>query len=174
MTGTGLIHLYCGDGKGKTTAAMGLALRAAAHGLPVVITQFLKDGTSGECQILRGLPGVTVLAANPCGKFSFQMNESERAETADCLTRLFREAVDRAESPGLLILDEVCAAVSCGFLKEDEIVRFLGAKPASLEVVLTGRDPSEKLCEKADYITEMKKRRHPYDKGIAAREGIEK
>ena len=70
MAQTGLIHLYCGDGKGKTTAAMGLALRAAGHGLPVVIAQFLKEGTSGECNILRTLPNVTVLAANPCGKFS--------------------------------------------------------------------------------------------------------
>lgn len=174
MRETGLIHIYCGDGKGKTTAAMGLALRAAGRGLPVVAAQFLKDGTSGECQMLRQLPGVTMLAANPCGKFSFQMCQAEREQTADCLARLFREAVAKAQSPGLLVLDEVCGALSCGFLQEGEVIRFLREKPAALEVVMTGRKPSPSLCETADYISEIMKRRHPYDKGVPAREGIEK
>lgn len=173
MTKTGMIHIYCGDGKGKTTAAMGLALRAAGHGLPVVIAQFLKDGTSGECRILRGLPNVTVLAANPCGKFSFQMDAQERAQTRDSLTALFREAVSLAQSPGLLVLDEVCGALSCGFLNEKEVLAFLKSKPDTLEIVMTGREPSHTVCETADYISEMMKRRHPYDKGVASRDGIE-
>ena len=174
MEGTGLIHLYCGDGKGKTTAAMGLALRAAGRGLPVVIAQFLKDGTSGECRILRQLPGVTVLAANPCGKFSFQMNEDERAQTAVCFAALFREAAAAAQSPGLLVLDEICGALTNGFLDTEEVLRFLREKPAALEVVLTGRKPCQAICEAADDQSEIIKRRHPYDKGIPAREGVEK
>ena len=156
MAQTGLIHLYCGDGKGKTTAAMGLALRAAGHGLPVVIAQFLKDGTSGECRILRTLPTVTVLAAHPCGKFSFQ------------------EAVKSAKSPGLLVLDEVCAAVSCGFLSKDILLDFLSEKPVDLEVVMTGRAPCDEIRAAADYLSEIKKCRHPYDNAVPAREGIEK
>ena len=164
---TGLIHLYCGGGKGKTTAAVGLTVRCAGHGNKVVFAQFLKDGTSGECRVLAKLPDVTVMAANPVGKFSFRMT--------DALTRTFDAATGLAvrEHARLLVLDEVCAAISCGFLDEKTVVKFLETKPETLEVVLTGRGPSEALQAHADYITEMKMQRHPFEKGIAAREGIE-
>ena len=89
---TGLIHIYCGDGKGKTTASVGLAVRCAGRGNKVVFAQFLKDGTSGECRVLAKLPDVTVMAANPVGKFSFRMTEAEKRETADALTRTFDAA----------------------------------------------------------------------------------
>ena len=172
---TGLIHIYCGDGKGKTTAAVGLAVRCAGRGNKVVFTQFLKDGTSGECRVLAKLPDVTVMAANPVGKFSFCMTDAEKRETADALTRTFDAATGFAvrEHARLLVLDEVCAAISCGFLDEKTVVKFLETKPETLEVVLTGRGPSEALQAHADYITEMKMQRHPFEKGIAAREGIE-
>lgn len=175
MSETGLIHIYCGDGKGKTTAAMGLALRAAGHGCGVVIGQFLKDGTSGECKVLGKLDRVTLLAANPCGKFSFQMTDAEKRQTQDAIVRMFRAATDFAvrTQARLLVLDEACSAVSCGFLEEEELLDFLDHKPECLEVVLTGRDPSARLQERADYISEICKRRHPYDRGIGAREGIE-
>lgn len=174
MKNSGLVHLYCGDGKGKTTAAVGLAVRHSGRGGKVVFAQFLKDGTSGECRVLAKL-GVTVLAANPVGKFSFRMTEEERAETAAALGRTFDAATGFAvrERATLLVLDEVCAAVNCGFLPEKTLTEFLESRPDSLEVVLTGRDPSENLQVHADYITEMKKRRHPFDEGVAAREGIE-
>ena len=172
---TGLIHIYCGDGKGKTTASVGLAVRCAGRGTKVVFTQFLKDGTSGECRVLAKLPDVTVMAANPVGKFSFRMTDAEKRETADALTRTFDAATGFAvrEHARLLVLDEVCAAISCGFLDEKTVVKFLETKPETLEVVLTGRSPSEVLQAHADYITEMKMQRHPFEKGIAAREGIE-
>ena len=174
MKNSGLVHLYCGDGKGKTTAAVGLAVRHSGRGGKVVFAQFLKDGTSGECRVLAKL-GVTVLAANPVGKFSFRMTEEEKAETAAALGRTFDAATGFAvrEKATLLVLDEVCAAVNCGFLPEKTLTEFLESRPDSLEVVLTGRDPSENLQMHADYITEMKKRRHPFDEGVAAREGIE-
>lgn len=174
MKNSGLVHLYCGDGKGKTTAAVGLAVRHSGRGGKVVFAQFLKDGTSGECRVLAKL-GVTVLAANPVGKFSFRMTEEEKAETAAALGRTFDAAIGFAvrERATLLVLDEVCAAVNCGFLPEKTLTEFLESRPDSLEVVLTGRDPSENLQVHADYITEMKKRRHPFDEGVAAREGIE-
>lgn len=171
---TGLIHLYSGEGKGKTTAAMGLALRAVGNGLPVIIVQFLKDGSSGECRILRQLPGVTVYAANPCGKFSFQMNDGERDQTAEAVTALFRQVTETLPASGLLILDEVCGALKNGFLSETELLAFLKRKPSALEIVLTGRAPSEALCSLVDYHSEIQKRRHPYDKGIPARPGIER
>ena len=174
MKNSGLVHLYCGDGKGKTTAAVGLAVRHSGRGGKVVFAQFLKDGTSGECRVLAKL-GVTVLAANPVGKFSFRMTEEEKAETAAALGRTFDAATGFAvrERATLLVLDEICAAVNCGFLPEKTLPEFLESRPDSLEVVLTGRDPSENLQVHADYITEMKKRRHPFDEGVAAREGIE-
>ncbi len=175
MNERGLAHLYCGEGKGKTTAAMGLALRCAGRGKKVVIAQFLKDGTSGECLELAKMEKVTLLAANPSGKFSAQMDEEEKGRTRDAVIRTFEAAAGFAirENAGLLVLDEACAAVNLGFLDEDALLNFLDTKPGLLEVVITGRDPSERIKEKADYITEMVKLRHPYDKGIAAREGIE-
>lgn len=175
MKETGLTHIYCGDGKGKTTAAMGLALRCAGHGKPVVVAQFLKDGTSGECRAFAALPNVTLLAANPSGKFSFRMTEEEKKQTAEALTRTFDAACDFAvrTNARMLVLDEVCAAISCGFLAEDRVLDFLSRRPEQLEVVMTGRDPSAQLREAANYISEIRKIRHPYDKGVAAREGIE-
>lgn len=175
MRKQGLVHLYCGDGKGKTTAAMGLALRSIGHRKSVVIAQFLKDGTSGECRFLSTLDHVTVLAANPVGKFSFAMTEAEKEQTQNAIGRTFDAATQFAvrEHAFLLILDEVCAAITCGFLEEDRVISFLQNKPDTLEVVMTGRDPSERLQAEADYISEICKRKHPYDRGIGAREGIE-
>lgn len=175
MTNKACVHLYCGDGKGKTTAAVGLAVRFAGRGGKVVLAQFLKDGTSGECRALAKLGNVTMLAVNPARKFSFQMTDEEKTQTADAIQRTFSAATGYAvrESAGLLILDEVCAAISCGFLEEQAVLDFLDSRPDTLEVVLTGRDPSDALQSRADYITEMAKRRHPFDDGIAAREGIE-
>ena len=175
MNQVGLIHLYHGDGKGKTTCAMGLALRCAAQGEQIVIAQFLKDGTSGECRMLAKLDNVAVLAAKPVGKFSFAMNEEEKETTRQALARTLRAAADFAEREHarMLVLDEVCGAISTGLLDEKMVLDILDHKPEELEVVLTGRDPSEELQARADYISEICKRRHPYDKGITAREGIE-
>lgn len=102
-------------------------MRCAGRGNKVVFAQFLKDGTSGECRVLAKLPDVTVMAANPVGKFSFRMTDAEKRETADALTRTFDAATGFAvrEHARLLVLDEVCAAISCGFLDEKTVVKFL-------------------------------------------------
>lgn len=176
MNKLGLIHIYCGNGKGKTTAAMGLALRCAGHGETVVIAQFLKDGTSGESRMLAKLDNVTLLAANPVGKFSKAMNEEERAESEQAMERMFRAATAFAvkNHARMLVLDEVCAAITTGMLEEWDVLDFLDNKPEDLEVVMTGRQPTLRMQERADYISEICKRRHPFDRGIRAREGIEK
>ena len=103
------------------------------------------------------------------------MTEEEKRRTADAVSRMFEAAAGFAVREGarLLVLDEVCAAVSCGFLEERAVLAFLDGRPETLEVVMTGRGPSEALCARADYITEMAARRHPFDRGVAAREGIE-
>ena len=168
----GLIHLYCGDGKGKTTAAVGLAVRASGAGKQVVFTQFFKDGSSSEVESLK-LLGIRTIHAQTVKGFYRAMNEQQRQQARQDYTALFRQVTDAAKDAGLLILDEIVSACNRGVVLEGLVVDFLQNKPSALEVVLTGRDPSPALVELADYITEMRKLRHPYDRGVAARKGVE-
>lgn len=171
---SGLVHIYCGDGKGKTTAAFGLALRCVGSGNKVVVAQFLKDGQSGECRALRTFSNVVLLGCNPSGKFSFHMDEAEKKQTRQVSQQTLREAFEAAHDARLLVLDEVMAAVTCGFLTVEEVVAAVQNRSAGLELVMTGRNPPNELAALADYISEMKKIRHPFDRGIAARDGIER
>ena len=169
----GLIHIYCGDGKGKTTAAVGLAVRAVGAGKKVLFVQFLKNGNSAEIKPLQKLGIDTRICATPHG-FLWTMSEEEKIRAAADYTGLLSAAFERArEGADLLILDEAVGAAGCGMIPEEELIRLLKERPEGLEVVLTGRGPSEALQAQADYITEMKKLRHPFDKGIDARRGIE-
>ena len=170
---SGLIHLYCGDGKGKTTAALGLALRAAGAGKQVVFTQFFKDGSSSEIEPLAALPGVRVFHADTVRGFYRNMTPTQREQAGKDYTALFRQVTQAAQEADLLILDEIVSACNRGVVPEKLVTDFLWEKPARLEVVLTGRNPSAALLELADYITEMRKLRHPFDRGIGARKGIE-
>ena len=167
----GLIHLYCGEGKGKTTAAMGLALRAASSGKEVVIVQFLKDGLSGEVRLLSTLKNVTLFAGKVCDSFTWNMTEKELIDTKNLHNELLKKAKEAKKD--VLILDEVCGACSCCLLDEDLLKSIITEKDDDLEIVLTGRNPKEYMIEYADYITNMEKIKHPFDKGIGAREGIE-
>lgn len=169
----GLIHLYCGDGKGKTTAALGLALRAAGAGKQVVFTQFFKDGSSSEIGPLAALPGVRVFHADTVRGFYRNMTPTQREQAGKDYTALFRLVTQAAQEADLLILDEIVSACNRGVVPEKLVTDFLREKPARLEVVLTGRNPSAALLKLADYITEMRKLRHPFDRGIGARKGIE-
>lgn len=166
-----MIHLYCGNGKGKTTAAMGLALRAAGRGERVVIAQFLKGADSGERYALAKLPQVELLPLPEQVKFTFQMDEQERLEASRRCRALLDEARERAKDCFLLVLDEACAAVNSGLLPQEELLDCLDS--LTCEIVLTGRDPAPQLLERADYITQMEPLRHPYQRGITARKGIE-
>ena len=169
------IHIYCGDGKGKSTAAMGLALRAAGSGERVLVTQFLKDGTSSELKILRKLPGVQVLTCSQQFGFFWNMTEEQKAKARCAYGELFRETVQIAvrEKFFLLIMDELIAAYNHDLLDREEVLKFLREKPEGLEIVLTGRDPAPELVELADYVSEIQKRKHPFDQGLPARKGIE-
>ena len=164
-----MLHLYWGNGKGKTTAAMGLALRALGHGQRVVIVQFLKDGTSGEIAPLRAA-GAAVYAC-PNAKFTWLMDEADKAAAREASTRALGQAL--AEPFDLLVLDEACAALKSGILDEALLRRAVAFAKNGREVVLTGRDPAPWLQEAADYSTEMRAHRHPYADGVAAREGVE-
>lgn len=166
----GLAHLYCGDGKGKTTAAMGLALRALGQGMQVVVVQFLKNGTSGELEPLKKL-GAAVYSGQPGAKFTFQMNAEEKAQATKENNARLAEALQ--QPCDLLILDEICAARNSGMVDEALAKQAVLERPQHREVVLTGRNPEAWMMEAADYITEMQPRRHPYEQGIPARKGIE-
>ncbi|MBD8952433.1 MAG: cob(I)yrinic acid a,c-diamide adenosyltransferase [Subdoligranulum sp.] len=164
-----MLHLYWGNGKGKTTAAMGLALRALGHGRRVVIVQFLKDGTSGEIAPLRAA-GAAVYAC-PNAKFTWLMDEADKAAAREASARALGQAL--AEPFDLLVLDEACAALKSGILDEALLRRAVAFAKNGREVVLTGRDPAPWLQDAADYSTEMRAHRHPYADGVAAREGVE-
>lgn len=171
----GRIHIYCGDGKGKTTAAIGLSVRAAGRGMKVVIARFLKTEDSGEVGVLRAIPGIQVLPCSRTFGFTFQMTPEEKKEAAAYFQDQFRLACREAVSQeaDLLILDEILAACNTGMVPEDEVTAFLTARPEKLEVVLTGRDPSDRLTELADYVSEIQARKHPFAQGQKARRGIE-
>ncbi len=166
----GLVHLYSGDGKGKTTAAMGLALRALGAGRRVTVVQFLKGAGSGEIPLLSRL-GARVLRGKAGQKFVFQMNEQERQETRAMQTELLKRALE--QPCDLLVLDEACAACALGMVDEALLKQAVCGRPPEREVVLTGRDPARWMVEAADYHTEMQCRRHPYEQGVAARKGVE-
>lgn len=168
-----MLQIYCGDGKGKTTAAVGLSVRAAGRGRRVVFTQFLKSGDSGERTVLAGMPTVTLVPVPQTMKFTFLMDQAERQAEAERQTALLERSAVMAAEADLLVLDELCAALSADMLSLERVLTLLDGWPKELEVVITGRNPPQALLDRADYITEMKKIRHPYDQGISARKGIE-
>lgn len=166
----GLVHLYCGSGKGKTTAAMGLALRVLGQGFQVCVVQFLKSGTSGELSPLSEL-GAAVFSGPEKTKFTWDMTPEELEETRKQQTALLTKAL--SVPCDLLVLDEACAACRCGLVDEEQLKKAVLSKPQGREVVLTGREPAPWMVERADYITQMDCQRHPFEQGTAARRGIE-
>lgn len=169
----GLIHIYCGDGKGKTTAAVGLALRAAGAGKRVVFTQFFKDGSSSEIGMLKRFDTIRVMHCDTVHGFFFRMNDAQKEQASRDYTELLRQVLAAAETAEVLVLDEIISACNHGTVPETMVTAFLEQKPKKLEVILTGREPSRTLVSLADYVTEMRKIKHPFDSGIPARKGIE-
>ncbi len=169
----GLVHIYCGDGKGKTTASVGLAVRRAGSGGKVVFCQFFKNGASSEISVLKSVPNITVLnCTRYYGRF-VKMDEETRKEAREAYTELFKEALANSYDADLLVLDEAISSYTYEMFPRKELLDFIDGRPSQLEIVLTGRNPAPELIERADYLTEMCMRRHPFEKGIPARRGIE-
>lgn len=166
-----MIHVYCGDGKGKTTAAVGLAVRMASGGKRVSVIQFMKDGKSGEVLMLRKL-GITVKHCDKSYGFYKSMSETDKAEITACHNNNLREAISAADDIDMFVLDEIFAAVNYGLVDMD-LVKTIVENCGDTELVLTGRKPEGYFLNKADYVSEIKKIKHPFDKGVSAREGIE-
>lgn len=169
----GLIHIYCGDGKGKTTAAIGSAVRAAGRGRKVLVSRFLKTDDSGEVMGLSQISGITILPCSRSFGFSWEMTPEQKKEASMYYMDQFLTTWENAADFDMLILDEVIGACNLGFVREEEVIKALRQKPERLEVILTGRDPSPSLKECGDYVTEMVMHRHPFMEGTGAREGIE-
>jgi cob(I)alamin adenosyltransferase len=173
----GLVQVYTGHGKGKTTAAAGLALRAAGRGLKVAFIQFMKSDESGEViYIENNIPEITFRRFNDQKKFPWHMNNEELGILkADTLRGIdFAGKLMAAGEADVIILDEIMAACGRGFISYGEILQMLRSRHDGVEVVMTGRDAPAEIIAAADLVTEMKNVKHPLEKGIAARTGIER
>ncbi|MFH1038904.1 MAG: cob(I)yrinic acid a,c-diamide adenosyltransferase [PVC group bacterium] len=167
-----MIHIYTGDGKGKTTAALGLALRSLGWGKRVCLIQFLKMRPSGEiasltrfenCRVLRFGSEECILARPP--------GQDDRREAQEGLDRA--EEILREKSADLLILDEINLALDLGLLDAAGVLSLIAGCPPEIELVLTGRNCPGGILSRADYVSEIREVRHPYRKCIAARQGVE-
>ncbi len=175
MKERGLIQVYIGDGKGKSTAAIGQAVRAAGHGFKVGFVSFFKDPEAfgyGEFGSLQKLGVSTFHFARRHPHFYKDLSFDEVRR--ECLRGLeFIKELFADETWDMLVLDEINIALRDGFLEEEEILSLLELKPQKLELILTGRGATEGIIEKADLVSEVKKLKHPYEQGIRHREGIE-
>ena len=171
----GLIHIYCGDGKGKSTAAFGLAIRCAGYGQKVLVLQFLKGWDSGELRTAERLPEIHLLRGDASNKFVFQMDGAEKDAVRQKHNEILKEALELLLEGGyrMLVLDEIMSAWELELLDRDLVLRLLHDRPENVEVVMTGRNPPDELTALADYISEIRKVRHPYDRGIGARKYVE-
>ena len=171
----GYLHVYCGDGKGKTTAAVGLAVRAAGAGMRVYFVQFLKGAESSEIAVLRSIEGITVDRLSKDYGFSWSMHGNMRELCTGEHNNMLLRALQRVENGDvdLLILDEFCGAYSANMLDTALADKLVLVTSRGIERVITGRNPDEKFTEAADYYSEIQCLAHPYEKGVQARKGIE-
>ncbi|MEM5871664.1 MAG: cob(I)yrinic acid a,c-diamide adenosyltransferase [Candidatus Aenigmatarchaeota archaeon] len=169
----GLICVFTGDGKGKTSAAFGMAIRFLGHGKRVSVVQFLKGRKTGEILVKKNLPGLDIVQF---GTEEFvNLNNPSKEDKQRAIEALLyaKKLVKGPYRPNLLILDEINIAMAYGLIEESDVLELLSQVPEDMTVVLTGRKASEKIIEKADLVTEMKDIKHPFKKGEEAKEGIE-
>lgn len=171
----GFLHIYCGDGKGKTTAAMGLAIRAAGAGMRVHIVQLLKGSDTAELSVLRSIPGITLERCDRNYGFVWNMTDSDKADITKCHNLLLEKGYSlvRSGETDMLLIDEFNAAYRHGLLDRAAAEKFLTEKPGTAELVITGREPAKIFVDSADYVSEIKCVKHPYQNGVTARRGIE-
>ncbi len=172
----GLIQVYTGDGKGKTTAALGQGLRACGRGLKVCMVQFLKSGDTGELHSVEKLhPLFEIFRFERERGFFWTLSAEEKQELKEDIDKGFSfiKGVIAEDRCDILIIDELLGVLGNRLLEVDQVVELFKAKPDTMEIIVTGRNVPDKLLELADLVTEMKEIKHYYKKGIAAREGIE-
>jgi cob(I)alamin adenosyltransferase len=169
----GLVQVYTGNGKGKTTAAFGLALRAVGRGLKVYIIQFIKGGFDyGELYVVDKLPNLTLKAFGR-GKFVTEKPAGkEDVDLAEEALALAEEVVKSGEYD-IVVLDEINVALNLKLIETGRVLELIKGKPKHVELILTGRYAPDEIIETADLVTEMKEVKHPFNKGYHARKGIE-
>lgn len=167
----GLIHVYTGDGKGKTTTAMGLALRAIGHGFKVCMIQFMKGIKYGEHFVADRIQGFDIFQF---GAAKHVTKGEPREMDLKLASRGIEFAKGAMDEYDIVILDEVCVAINFGALNEEQVIEAIKNKPAEVELILTGRYASSGIVSMADYVTEMKEVKHPFKEGMVARIGIER
>ena len=172
----GLVHIYTGDGKGKTTASLGLSIRALGRGFKVSYVFFFKNFDTyptGETDILKKL-GVNIYSYSPdTPLFNPEVNPETVRERCVRGLAFIKEELFKRDVPDLLVLDEINNAIPYQYLTEEEIIDLIKCKPLSMELVLTGRGASEKVMAAADLISRVDKVKHPFDAGVTRRVGIE-
>ena len=169
----GYVQVYTGDGKGKTTAALGLALRAAGAGFKIYIAQFLKKGDYSEIKALARFPDLITVEQFGLGRFVKGAPAAADIEAAAKGLEKIR-TVMAANLHQVVVLDEANVAVSCGLFTADALLKLIAQKPDSMELVITGRGAAAEIIERADLVSEVKDLKHYFNKGVAARIGIEK
>ena len=174
MKKSGRVLVFTGDGKGKTTAALGMALRASGHGMRVFVLQFIKaDSSTGEIAAIKRLPGMEIVQAGrgfvpprTSPKFAEHLKAAQKA------LRMAAEALGSGEYD-LVVLDEICVAVARGILDEKSVVKVISKRAGRTNVVMTGRSATDGLISLADTVTEMRCIKHAFDKGRKAQKGVE-
>lgn len=172
----GLVHIYTGNGKGKTTAAIGLGIRAYGRGFKVLMVQFLKGSETGELAVINELgPRFKLCRGKEVKKFTWSMNEEELKALKKSMEEIYMNAVSEAKSGNwdMLILDEILGSISSKLISAEDVAEFIKNKPESLELIMTGRNAPQELIDLSDYVSEINPIKHPFNKGIPARKGIE-
>lgn len=171
----GLIHIYTGEGKGKTTAAFGLAKRAAGHGRRVLVLQFLKSRNSNSGEIVSSLKtGIEVIKfegqTTPLFDPAVKLSDLKKS-----IKKAINQSIKKIKSGlyDIVIMDELNTVLSCGYATMKDAEKIINAKPEKMELIFTGRGAPKELIALADYVTEMRMIKHPYSKGVKARKGIE-
>ena len=168
----GLLMVYTGQGKGKTTAALGLVFRALGRGLQVAVVQFIKGKwKTGERVFAASLPNLTFLVMGE--GFTWESDDLSRDRNAALQAWQKAAALIASGEHQLVVLDEITYAINYGFIALDEVVAALRARPAGVHVTITGRNAPEALCQDADLVTEMKSIKHPFERGLKAVVGID-
>jgi cob(I)alamin adenosyltransferase len=168
--GTGLVHVYTGDGKGKTTAALGLSMRAAGQGMRVAFIQFIKGKTCGEHLFAKNYKPFEIVQMSVGD--SFKKSKEQLSQEA-LQTLAYAEQEISSGKYDLVVLDEIFVAISQGLITTKQVLELLDSKPVSLELVLTGRNAPPEIAHRADLVTEMLMIKHPFTEGTSARRGIE-
>ena len=168
----GIVMLFTGNGKGKTTASLGAGMRAAGHGARVFMIQFMKGRLYGEIAASASIDGFTI---EQHGRDEFVDPESPEKIDVELARKGWNRALEviESEDPDLLILDEINIAISFGLIDVEEVLKMIINRPEELDIILTGRYAPDELIELADTVTEMKEIKHHYNSGIQMRKGIE-